>query len=138
MAAAPTTSIWARALYGPPRPVLVLRVTGELGRPEEPELRRHLRAARTLPPWAMREIYGCRRLAGAVVVDLRDAVILGVGVLRVLLEEREFFPGPVRLVVGPSRAVRRLLQTLGVAHRLEVYEDLADAVLADVTPEPED
>ena len=130
------SAVRAHALFGPPRPVLVVCVTGEIGPGDEAALRRGLRTACTLPPAKLRETYGTRRLGGAVVVDLREAVVLGAGVLRVLLEERDRLPGPMRVVIGPGRVVGRLVRALSVAHRFEVYDDLADAVLADVAPGP--
>jgi anti-anti-sigma regulatory factor len=123
-----------RALYGPPRPVLVLSITGEVDRANDEELRRQLRRTaddRDHP--FFRERYGCRELATAIVIDLREATFLAGNALAHLARERDGSGRPLRLVVGDRRVVRRALAAAGLDGDVEIYDDVADAVLADVT-----
>lgn len=133
-----TATFVTRALYGPPRPVLVLSVSGEVDRANDDELRRQLRRiadARTNP--YLREQYGCRELAASVVVDLREATFVAGSALAHLARERDGSGRPLRLVVGERGVVRRALTAAGLDGDVELYADVADAVLADATAAPD-
>lgn len=129
-----TATFVTRALYGPPRPVLVLAVSGEVDRGNDDELRRQLRRTADVRdnPF-FREQYGCRELATAVVVDLREATFLAGNALASIAHERDGSGRPLRLVVGDRGVVRRALAAAGLDDEVEIYDDVADAVLADVT-----
>ncbi|MCD2196295.1 STAS domain-containing protein [Actinomycetospora endophytica] len=127
-----TATFVTRALYGPPRPVLVLSVSGEVDRGNDDELRRQLRRTADIRgnPY-FHEHYGCRELATAVVVDLREATFVAGHALACLARERDGSGRPLRLVVGARGAVRRALTAAGLDDAVELYDDVADAVLAD-------
>ena len=129
-----TATFVTRALYGPPRPVLVLSVSGEVDRANDDELRRELRRTADVRgnPF-FREQYGCRELASAVVVDLREATFVAGSALAFIAGERDGSGRPLRLVVGDRGVVRRALAAAGLDQDVEIYDDVADAVLADVT-----
>jgi hypothetical protein len=129
-----TATFVTRALYGPPRPVLVLSVSGEVDRANDDELRRQLRrTADVRGNPSFREQYGCRELATAVVVDLREATFVAGNALAFIARERDGSGQPLRLVVGDHGVVRRALAAAGLDSDVEIYDDVADAVLADVT-----
>jgi hypothetical protein len=129
-----TATFVTRALYGPPRPVLVLSVSGEVDRANDDELRRQLRrTADVRGNPSFREQYGCRELATAVVVDLREATFVAGNALAFIARERDGSGQPLRLVVGDRGVVRRALAAAGLDGDVEIYDDVADAVLADVT-----
>jgi hypothetical protein len=130
-----TATFVTRALYGPPRPVLVLTVSGEVDRGNDEELRRQLRLAADGPGSSRREHYGCRELATAVVVDLRDATFVAGNALAFLARERDSSGRPLRLVLGDRGVVRRALAAAGLEADVELYDDVVDAVLADVSAE---
>ena len=128
-----TATFVTRALYGPPRPVLVLAITGEVDRANDDELRRQVRRTADVRDHPFfRERFGCRELATAVVVDLREATFLAGNALAFLARERDGAGRPLRLVVGDRRVVRRALAAAGLDGDGEIYDDVADAVLADV------
>lgn len=121
-----------RALYGPPRPVLVLTVSGEIDRGNDDELREQLRRAADGPGSAcVRERYGCRELSSAVVVDLREATFVAGNALAFLARERDGNGRPLRLVLGRRGVVRRALAAAGLERDVTLYDDVADAVLAE-------
>ena len=131
-----TASFETRALYGPPRPVLVVTVTGEIDRTNDDELRRHLqRTATERGSEHFREHYGCSEPASAVVVDLRDATFVAGNALAFLARERDGSGQPLRLVLGSRGVVRRALAAAGLESDVELYDDVADAVLAGGAPE---
>jgi anti-anti-sigma regulatory factor len=131
-----TATFETRALYGPPRPVLVISVIGEIDRTNDDELRRHLhRTAAQRGSESFREQYGCSEPATAVVVDLRGATFVAGNALAFLARERDGTGRPLRLVLGPRGVVRRALAAAGLESDVELYDDVADAVLAEVTPE---
>jgi hypothetical protein len=126
-----TATFETRALYGPPRPVLVLTVTGEIDRSNDDDLRRALRRAAQEPGSAgVKDRFGSRDLATAVVVDLRAATFVAGNALAFLARERDGEGRRLRLVVGDRGVVRRALVAAGLAADVEVYGDVADAVLA--------
>ena len=129
-----TATFVTRALYGPPRPVLVLTVSGEVDRGNDEELRRQLRLAADGPGSSRREHYGCRELATAVVVDLRDATFVAGNALAFLARERDGSGRPLRLVLGDRGGAPRA-RGRGLEADVELYDDVVDAVLADVTAE---
>ena len=131
-----TATFVTRALFGPPRPVVVVTVSGEVDRAHDEELRRHLRLAADGPgSSSLREHYGCRELATPVVVDLRDATFVAGNALAFLTRGRDGSGRPLRLVVGERAVVRRALAAAGLEGDVELYDDVADAVLADVAAE---
>jgi hypothetical protein len=120
-----TATFAVRALYGPPRPVLVVTVTGEVGPDDLEEFRRQLRRAshvRATVPDDVRRRFGCRMLATTMVVDLRGATSLSCEALAHLVGERGEDGSPPRLVVGTG-AIRDALEGA------ELYADVVDAVL---------
>ncbi|MFC5065970.1 hypothetical protein [Actinomycetospora atypica] len=123
-----TATFAVRALYGPPRPVLVVTVAGEVGPDDHDEFCRQLRRAshvRATVPDDARRRFGCRMLAMTMVVDLRETASLTAEALTHLLRERGEDGRPPRLVVSPG-AVRDALTAAGTA---ELYADVVDAVL---------
>jgi anti-anti-sigma regulatory factor len=131
-----TASFETHALYGPPRPVLVLTVTGEIDRSNDDELRRHLhRTAADRGSPHFREQYGCSEPATTIVVDLRGATFVAGNALAFLARERDGAGRPLRLVLGSRGVVRRALAAAGLESDVELYDDVADAVLAEVTAE---
>jgi hypothetical protein len=129
-----TATFVTRALYGPPRPVLVLAVSGEVDRANDDELRRQLRRTADVRGNPLsRQQYGCRELATTVVVDLREATFVAGNALAFIARERDGSGRPLRVVVGDRGMVRRALAAAGLDSDVEIYDDVADAVLADVT-----
>ena len=117
-----------RALYGPPRPVLVLTVAGEVGPAEHDEFCRQLRRAshvRATVPDDVRRRFGCRLLATTMVVDLRGATSLTAEALAHLVRERDDDGRPPRIVVGAD--LRDAL--VGAGPGAARYAALVDAVL---------
>lgn len=120
-----TATFAVRALYGPPRPVLVVTVTGEVGPDDHDEFCRQLRRASHVlatVPDDVRRRFGCRMLATTMVVDLRGATSLSREALAHLVRERGEDGRPPRLVVGAG-AIRDALEGA------ELYADVVDAVL---------
>ena len=124
------------ALFGPPRPVVVIAVQGEVDRLNEEEFQTCLRRATAVADTERgRRYFGARRVAGAVVVDLRAARFVSVSVVRMMVRARDAADGRLRLVVDPSSSVARYVGLLAAGIAVEVFDDLADAVLADTTTE---
>ena len=116
-------------MFGPPRPVLVLFVKGEIDRSNQGELDRALRAVDgrhgTID---FRSLFGCQELSTTLVVDLREVTFLGVGVLSGLAQWRDRHGHVLRLVVAANGIVRRSLTVSGQDNDFELFSDLADAV----------
>ena len=128
-------SFVVRAFYGPPRPVLVLAVTGEVDRTNDAEMiaavRRTAELARTPPGHLPREEFGCRSVARTVVVDLRGVGFIGARALGRLAFARDGAGDRIRIVIPRDGVIRRALAVIGPCR---VYADLTDAVLSEVDP----
>ncbi len=121
-----------RAVFGPPRPVLVLSVKGEVDRFNQGELDRALSAvAGQRGSIDFRRLFGCQELSTTLVVDLREVTFLGMGALSGLVEWRDRHGHVPRLVVAANGIVRRSLAVSGQDNDFELFSDLADAVLSD-------
>lgn len=125
------------ALHGPPRPVLVLAVSGEVDRTNDRDLIAQLRhvvaLARTRPGGLPRAEFGARSVARTVVVDLRGATFVGARALAMLARARDADGDPVRIVAPRDGVVRRALAVLG-SPACRLYADAADAVLGVTDP----
>ena len=120
-----TATFAVRALYGPPRPVLVLTVAGEVGPGEHDEFCRQLRRAshvRATVPDDVRRRFGCRLLAATMVVDLRGTTALSAEALAHLVRERDDDGRPPRIVVGAGELRDALVGA-------DLYDDVVEAVL---------
>lgn len=129
-------NVWA--VYGPPRPVLVVGVHGEIDRFNDVELWDRV-AEVSLSGQTCRQRYGVRALAATVVIDLRETRFVAISVLARLGDHARHHQRPLRLLLDPDtalgRAVERVVTLLNLD--LELHHDLADAVLTGVsTTEP--
>lgn len=129
----------ARALFGPPRPVLVLSVTGEIDRSNDEQFRRLLSTPADLRGTdRFRQHFGCREPATTLVVDLRETTFINGRALTHLAQQRDRDGRTPRLVVASSGVVRQALDAAGFDGLFEIYSDITDAVLADVRPHDRD
>lgn len=130
-----TASFTGRVVQGPPRPVFVLAVAGEIDHAGLRELREQLSrvVAESAPDDRGSEVLEVR--SATVVVDLRATTFVSGAALGVLARQRDRTGARVRLVLGERGVLRRALAAMGLEGELDVYDDLADAVLADAPRE---
>ena len=122
-----------RALYGPPRPVLVVTVTGEVDRRNDQALFDRLREETASGDHRQR--FGCRTVSAAMVLDLRSVTFFSATSLASLAQQHDLVTRPLRLVLGPGEgAVRRSLAHLALTDTFECFDEIVDAVLAEVVP----
>lgn len=121
------------AVYGPPRPVLVLSVMGEVDRLSRDEFIRHIdyveEATRGLHPL---ERFGCRVVSTAIVIDLARVTFLGAHAAHTLSRRVDAGGNPLRLVVRPG-PVERALKVLALVERFDIYADRVDAIFPSQT-----
>lgn len=134
-----TATLRARAVFGPPRPVLVVSVGGEIDSANQREFDRVLGdVAAQRGTTHFRRQFGCQEVATTLVVDLREATFVGVGAISCLAGRRDADGHPPRLVVAADGVVRRALAACGLDDAFEIFSDLADAVLAEAHPRDRD
>lgn len=134
-----TATVQARAVFGPPRPVLVVSVAGEIDSANQREFDRVLgEVAAQRGTTHFRRQFGCQEVATMLVVDLREATFVGVRALFCLADRRDDNGRPPRLVVDANSVVRRALAASGLDDTFEIFTDLADAVLAEAQPRDRD
>ena len=130
-----TATVQARAVFGPPRPVLVVFVAGEIDRANQGEFARVLGAVAAQQGTAhFRRQFGCKEVAPTLVIDLREVSFIGVDALFRLTEQRDDGGCPPRLVTAAHGVVRRALAASGLDDVFELFSNLPDAVLTESQP----
>lgn len=124
--------VWA--VHGPPRPVLVVAVTGEIDRCNEDELWTRIREVDVSGTRHCRQRFGARSVSPAVVVDVRAARFVAVSVLARIANRARYGGPPLRLLLDPATALGRALERVVAILDLdiEIHHDIVDAVLAEI------
>lgn len=127
-------TIDVRALYGPPRAVLVVSITGEIDCANDVWLFDLVSRAITVAADRSRakSYFGSRYMAPALVVDLRGAAFVAIKTLHGLVDHVEQHGHALRFVASRTGIVNRALRLLDAKCSPAVHANLADAVLADV------